>query len=195
MLITKPTDVRKWAVYHRDITYGQVPNLQDLSDGRKGRIIGAINTALKKPDGKPDDDRKLVLGWLFLNDTDGLVPISSKELTPAAWLSLERWVFGGNDNPRPAFLSECRWIYNHAITDRQARPNAMMSQNVDYWRQYERTVESEPGGAVEMAISLPGAEPIPVTENDIPQDNAPLAIQEFINKYGKEKVEMWLLRY
>lgn len=193
MLITKPTDVRKWTIYHRDTTYGKVENLKELSDGRKGRILGAINTALKKPEGKPDEDRKLVLGWLFLNDDDVFVPLSSKTLTPAAWLSLERWVFGGNDNPRPAFLSECRWIYNHATNDRGARPNAMMSQNVDFWNQHDVPLEMERGGALELGIALPGAQPVPV--DNVPQDNAPGAMQELVNKYGKEMVERWLLRY
>ena len=97
MLITKPNDVRKWITKYR-AEYSAQKNLAQLSPGRQGRITGALNTALKHDKDSPDENRRLVLAWLFLPDDCVLLPVSSKTLTVADWLSLERWIFGGNDN-------------------------------------------------------------------------------------------------
>lgn len=57
-----------------------------LERGQKGLLTGTLNLYLNG-----DDNRYLVLGWLF-NDAHNGAPMSSKELDEGQWMALWQWI-------------------------------------------------------------------------------------------------------
>ena len=83
-----------------------------MDDKKKGALTGHLNRAL----GNKDDDRHLVLGWVYAGTDQG---ISSTTLNDAEWFALNRWIapskVGDKWEARPAFVTEVNWILTLVI--------------------------------------------------------------------------------
>jgi len=180
MIATKPPAVRL-----RIQTYANRPTPTELPDlAKQGAIIGDLNRAVAewavpnglfnglklKKDMQPitDDNRHILLGWLFTPDDGILKPLSTKQLTPQQWHGLDEWIgsekIGTMWYPRDAFHLEANWILTRAknllhILELD-NPYLTMQESIVRWEQFEpanETLEVEPGGMIDNAVSYLGA--------------------------------------
>lgn len=89
--------------------YGEV----QMTRGTAGAIVGALNKVLSS-----DDDRYMVLGWLFSDDGK---PMSSKLLDDGHWYALYKWVDFWKDedenrwSPGADFSNDVLAVYSAAV--------------------------------------------------------------------------------
>lgn len=83
-----------------------------LSTGVKGAIIGAMTKICKS-----DQNRRIVLGWLFDYDEPPLVEKSTHKLTDGQWCALNYWVdFKDKFEPSDQFQTELAFVTLAALS-------------------------------------------------------------------------------
>jgi hypothetical protein len=87
----------------------------EFSQGHKGAMIGNLNEYLGG-----DAIRHIVLSWIFCNDPEFMIPISSKELRDKQWYGLYRWIDSYQDengewHVAPNFPQEATWVATCAM--------------------------------------------------------------------------------
>jgi len=115
MKLTKPNDIKflinTYAKTHKDT---EMP-----TEGKRGALIGAINKAVNRMTNDANDDRRLMLGYLFTPDDQPMQPLSSSALDGGQWFAVGRWVGSWMDTEgiwqtRPEFPLEAQLCVNWA---------------------------------------------------------------------------------
>ena len=148
----------------------------------------------KKAKGKSGHVRRLVLGWLVLQDDDILVPISSKDhglITPQAINGISRWVSefdNGIYKQRAAFSTELLGVIHYAQEDYKLTEQAItkgfdsfLGDCVEHWRQ-KSAVYGGDQKPVEMHFNIPD-----FTENYV-QERGPELLAEHEKAYAQTAV-------
>lgn len=119
------------AIRERALDYAGRPEPQEVSKGRKGACIGNLTDAVKQALGlafdiegnkvkltkaqkeKVEGTTRLVVSWLFMDETETFSPTSRGELTPQQVNALGRWSSEYKNNEwvqRRTFIDELTWI-------------------------------------------------------------------------------------
>lgn len=120
-------------------------NIRIPTQGQRGAVIGIINRIAGG-----DDNRRLLLGWLFAKDDEVFNRISTKTLDDAQWASLYAWCDFSKDEeqmiwkPKDTFKQECLACLSSAMDD---------YFNIQYAEQEELP---SPPDIVSLAMSLGG---------------------------------------
>lgn len=120
-------------------------NVHIPTPGQRGAVIGIIS---KLSGG--DDNRRLLLGWLFANEGETFNKVSTKTLNDAQWAALYAWCDFRKDEeqlvwkPKDSFTKECLACLSAAMDD---------FFNVQY---SEQTDLPQPPEIVAVAASLGG---------------------------------------
>lgn len=202
--ITNPINVRNLINAYSEF------DQEEFGDGRKGVVLGKLNSALKqfvmkidkeineeKIKNIADENRRLVLGFIFGDDDNEFSEMSSKELSFPQWRALERWIFGrkpatnrdGHWIPRPNFQPEAYWILNVAraidsMTEKArdiggAYPFGQLIKAIEAYT--EQSIPFSPGDygdeessdLVAASLALPGA--LPVKQTMFPNRGDPIS--------------------
>jgi len=75
------------------------------TDGQKGAMIGVMNRVCGD-----DENRRLLLGWLFAPSKDFFSLISTKSLSDAQWAALYGWCNFQKDEDRNVWLPQERFV-------------------------------------------------------------------------------------
>jgi hypothetical protein len=93
-------------------------NMHIPTQGQRGAVIGIINRVAGG-----DDNRKLLLGWLFANEGEIFNRVSTKSLDDEQWSALYAWCDFRKDEdrviwiPKETFSQECLACLSAAMDD------------------------------------------------------------------------------
>lgn len=118
-------NVRSYAISIRHALKSAVQQVRDNPEnihiptqGQRGAVIGIINRVAGG-----DDNRKLLLGWLFANEGEVFDRVSTKTLNDEQWAALYAWCDFEKDEdriiwkPKPSFAQECLACLSAAMDD------------------------------------------------------------------------------
>lgn len=115
IMARKPAEIKEWM----QVGAMMLPSFVPLSKGQQGLITGTLNRYLNG-----DDNRYLVLGWLF-NDKHNNVPIRSADLSDDDWLGLWNWLDPMKEESQwafsPTFPLEAALVLTEALRSAQNR--------------------------------------------------------------------------
>jgi hypothetical protein len=105
--------------------YASLPQPSSYDPRRRGALIGHLNDVLRQYDTKGNDvsdqNRRLVLAFLFQDERAPFTWLSSRDLTPQQCHALERWIGAQKDIesgrwlPRETLMQEANWILNVGV--------------------------------------------------------------------------------
>lgn len=93
-------------------------NVHIPTPGQRGAVIGIINRIAGG-----DDNRKLMLGWLFAREGELFDKVSTKALSDEQWAALYAWCDFRKDEerviwmPKDTFATECLAVLSAAMDD------------------------------------------------------------------------------
>jgi hypothetical protein len=163
-------------------------NIHIPTPGQRGAVIGIIN---KITGG--DDNRKLLLGWLFAGEGELFDKVSTKTLLDEQWAALYAWCDFRKDEdrviwiPKETFAQECLACLSAAMDDyfkvryseRDGLPSPpdIIADMVELGGEITQTINAGIGGAPDEMFEH---------EKDLPIPNTPNS--PYIHIYSGEKI-------